>query len=352
MGNLEADLATIEIGLESEDFIRVLNGLDRLKSKYSSYEQDSVGYLVDFYLGQAIFRKEIQSKKNPKEILKARHHLEDSLKLNPDFADSHILAGYASMALANHPQHNDRTYHQLDAEYHLKKSVQLNPSLSKELYSKIQLLEQDLSPIPDVVLCSIHEDMVLEWMIEFEKFPWVKIVYDDILKRSADAIVSPANSFGFMDGGLDYALSEYFGWDLQETLQQRIKQKHNGELLVGTAEILETGKSEIPYLISAPTMRVPMGIKDTMNPYLATKAVFIAIDEFNSNDQRIHSVLLPSMGTGVGEIPFDVAARQMRAGYEDIVLRRNQFPKDFGDAQQKHRVLSMDYYHKLYDGKY
>ena len=30
----------------------------------------------------------------------------------------------------------------------------------------------------------------------------------------ADAIVSPANSFGFMDGGIDMVYSRHFGWQM------------------------------------------------------------------------------------------------------------------------------------------
>ena len=30
----------------------------------------------------------------------------------------------------------------------------------------------------------------------------------------ADAIVSPANSFGFMDGGIDMVYSKRFGWQM------------------------------------------------------------------------------------------------------------------------------------------
>ena len=45
----------------------------------------------------------------------------------------------------------------------------------------------------------------------------------DITQIECDAMVSPANSFGFMDGGLDYALSERFGWDLEKRLQKIIK---------------------------------------------------------------------------------------------------------------------------------
>jgi O-acetyl-ADP-ribose deacetylase (regulator of RNase III) len=67
------------------------------------------------------------------------------------------------------------------------------------------------------------------------------------------------------------------GWQVQERLQKQIKEKHNGELLVGQAILIETGFSGIPYLISAPTMRVPMILKDAVNVYLASKAIFILL---------------------------------------------------------------------------
>ncbi|MFL5743547.1 MAG: macro domain-containing protein [Niastella sp.] len=64
-------------------------------------------------------------------------------------------------------------------------------------------------------------------------------------------MVSPANSFGFMDGGVDYVISERLGWGLEKELQKRIKALPEGELLVGRALILETGDPHIPFLISA-----------------------------------------------------------------------------------------------------
>lgn len=45
-------------------------------------------------------------------------------------------------------------------------------------------------------------------------------------------MASPANSFGFMDGGIDFEISERFGWDLQKKLQQTIKILPEWELLV------------------------------------------------------------------------------------------------------------------------
>jgi hypothetical protein len=38
----------------------------------------------------------------------------------------------------------------------------------------------------------------------------------------ADALVSPANSFGFMDGGIDWSISEMFGWKTKPLVQKGV----------------------------------------------------------------------------------------------------------------------------------
>jgi O-acetyl-ADP-ribose deacetylase (regulator of RNase III) len=49
-----------------------------------------------------------------------------------------------------------------------------------------------------------------------------------------DAIVSPANSFGLMDGGFDAALTKFFGGYLQSAVQERIIKEYSGEQPVRT----------------------------------------------------------------------------------------------------------------------
>ena len=155
-----------------------------------------------------------------------------------------------------------------------------------------------------------------------------------ITQLECDAVVSPANSFGFMDGGLDYALSERFGWDLEQTLQKQIKELPEGELLVGRALILETGDRKIPYLISAPTMRIPtnFNIDTSINAYLAMKAVLINAVK----DDRINSVAIPGLCTGVGRMQPIIAARQMYQAYKEIILGEKMDFSDFGAAQKYH----------------
>ena len=47
----------------------------------------------------------------------------------------------------------------------------------------------------------------------------VEVHNDDIFNYKADALVSPANSFGYMNGGIDLAYVKYFGFGLQLRVQ-------------------------------------------------------------------------------------------------------------------------------------
>ncbi|MCZ8216003.1 MAG: macro domain-containing protein, partial [Cyclobacteriaceae bacterium] len=91
-----------------------------------------------------------------------------------------------------------------------------------------------------IILSALQSKLIDAWNDFFKEEQNVLILEKDITKIECDAVVSPANSFGFMDGGLDYALSERFGWDLEKRLQKIIKELPEGELLVGQALVLET----------------------------------------------------------------------------------------------------------------
>ena len=130
----------------------------------------------------------------------------------------------------------------------------------------------------------------------------------------AEAIVSPANSFGFMDGGIDYIYSLFFGWGMSEELRTLIHTKHDGEILVGDAEVVDIRKTKsdtpIPWLIAAPTMRVPEDVSQTVNAYLAFRAVLRI-----AKDNQFDSILCPGLGTAVGQMPYEMCALQMYEAY-------------------------------------
>ena len=173
------------------------------------------------------------------------------------------------------------------------------------------------------------------WEEQFEFCPDVTVYYGDIFSVPTDCIVSPANSYGFMDGGLDMIISQKLGWGVQEQLQRRIKEDYFGELLVGQAILIGTNNRDIPFCISAPTMRVPMILTGTVNVYLATKAVFNIL----KHTTAIESVTISGMGTGVGRVSPEICAKQMKQAYVDVWQDRYMFPTSWDDAQKRHQLL-------------
>jgi O-acetyl-ADP-ribose deacetylase (regulator of RNase III) len=188
------------------------------------------------------------------------------------------------------------------------------------------------------ILIDTNPKMINAWRDIFTGEEQVLIIEGDITALSVDAIVSPANSFGFMDGSLDHAISERLGWHLEKELQNRIKATPEGELLIGQTMIMDTGDKTIPYLISAPTMRIPtnFNIDTSINAYLAMKAILLAAER----DERINSVAIPGLCTGVGRMQPVISARQMFCAYEEAVLRKKLDFKNFAEAQKHHWNLN------------
>ncbi|NEO56417.1 MAG: phage tail protein [Okeania sp. SIO3B5] len=135
-----------------------------------------------------------------------------------------------------------------------------------------------------------------------------------------NCLVSPGNSFGLMDGGMDAAIIKYFGDFLMTSVQQKILDEYLGEQPVGTSTIVETGHSQHPFLAHTPTMRVPMSIAGTDIPYIAMWAMLLAVRHHNRQQkQKIQNVVCPGLGTGIGKVSYQEAARQMALAYDHFV---------------------------------
>lgn len=156
-------------------------------------------------------------------------------------------------------------------------------------------------------LRDINAPLVAAWSQYFADIPQVQPSVGHIFGVQADAIISPANSFGFMDGGIDLVYSRHFGWQLQERLQKLLRDEYEGELPVGMAVLLGTNDPELPYLISAPTMRAPANVSDTLNAYLAFRASLRVIRKHNAQfPGAIKSVICPGLATATGEMPVEI----------------------------------------------
>lgn len=199
-------------------------------------------------------------------------------------------------------------------------------------------------------LTAVQPALTKQWREFCGDLEFVTVHESSIFDVRCDAVVSPANSFGFMDGGIDHLYSRRFGWQVQDRLQELIREVHYGELLVGAADIVETD-AHIPFLIAAPTMRVPMKLQDTINPYLAARATLLLVKRgvfrtgtFVGQPVRdyVHSIAFPGLGTGVGQVPFAVCAHQVRQAIEDVVLESRPFPGSWAVAQARHQQLYTD----------
>lgn len=135
-----------------------------------------------------------------------------------------------------------------------------------------------------------------------------------------DCMVSAANSFGLMDGGVDAAIIRFFGHTLMDRVQQRILDEYLGEQPVGTSFIVETNQPKHAFIAHTPTMRVPMEIAHTDNVYKAMWAMLLAVRRHNrSAEQHISIVACPGLGTTTGQVPYPEAARQMSLAYRNFL---------------------------------
>lgn len=199
-----------------------------------------------------------------------------------------------------------------------------------------------------LVLTAVEKPLADAWQKFCGDLNFVTVYQGSILDVECDAIVSPANSLGFMDGGIDAIYLSHFDYDIQTRVRRQVFEHHHGELIVGNADAVETGNESIPFLIVAPTMRVPMILHETVNPYLAARAIFNLVKRknflsgsFKSQPiaKHIKTVALPGLGTGVGRVGFNTCAHQVRAAIDDVLLEKYTMPQSWAEASERHQLL-------------
>lgn len=174
--------------------------------------------------------------------------------------------------------------------------------------------------MPRTLLVDQDARLVRAWQEVFRDIEEVEARQGDYFDAPADAMVSPANSFGIMDGGLDLAIRDALGREIEHRVRRTIEERHHGELPIGCAEIVRTDNSRWPLLICAPTMRVPEDVSRTVHAYWAFRAILLSIHKHNESDTQapIRSLLCPGLGTGVGAMPPRRCAAQMRRAWLQV----------------------------------
>jgi O-acetyl-ADP-ribose deacetylase (regulator of RNase III) len=198
---------------------------------------------------------------------------------------------------------------------------------------------QNVHPRVAVRFAVPHDEYRHELIMHLVGVPGTAVAATSLLECEADAIVSPANSFGRMDGGLDAQLAEKYGAGLEDAVRRRITDTWGGELPVGCALTVSLPGARPSFLVVAPTMRVPMRLSaDSINAYLATRAAIREAERL-AVERGIDAfeLALPAMGTGIGGIGVASFARQAIAA---VKAERHAPPMDWWDASRQHQLLS------------
>ncbi|WP_371614285.1 ADP-ribosyltransferase domain-containing protein [Streptomyces sp. NBC_00454] len=179
------------------------------------------------------------------------------------------------------------------------------------------MIESSVQPTLRVVLTDVNERVVEAWRAAFADTPGIEIRRGSILDEDVDAWVTPTNSQGRMDGGVDAVIKRHLGSGIQLRVQRAIRDRFAGALPVGSAVCVLSGANSPRYLISTPTMvRSSQNVSATVNVALACAAAFQAVHRQNQlAPGSIRSVALVGMGAQTGRVPARVCANLMWTGY-------------------------------------
>jgi O-acetyl-ADP-ribose deacetylase (regulator of RNase III) len=174
-----------------------------------------------------------------------------------------------------------------------------------------------VSTLRKVVLVDVNTKVVKAWESAFAGNPEVEIHKGSILTQRVDAWVSPTNSSGLMNGGVDAVIKRHLGAGIQLRVQRAIREVAGAALPIGSAVCVPSGAAEPRFLISTPTMEQSSeNVRETLNVALACAAAFQAVHMQNAvQPGSIESIALVGMGAATGRVPAQVCANLMWAGY-------------------------------------
>jgi len=135
----------------------------------------------------------------------------------------------------------------------------------------------------------------------------IQVLKGDLTKTKADAIVNPANSFGYMGGGVALAIKRVGGEEIEKEAISK------APVEIGKAVATTAGRLKAKFVIHAPTMVNPAGETDEENVRLATLAALKCAEENRA------TVAFPGMGTGVGRLSYKAAADAMVGAVRDFL---------------------------------
>ena len=128
----------------------------------------------------------------------------------------------------------------------------------------------------------------------------IEVLKGSLLEAPTEVIVNPANSRGYMGGGVAGAIRRFGGEEIEREALEK------APIPVGEAILTTAGRLAFRGVIHAPTMEEP-AMRTTEDKVRRAVRAALRVAEEN----RFRSVAFPGMGTGVGRLPKATAARAM-----------------------------------------
>ena len=161
------------------------------------------------------------------------------------------------------------------------------------------------------VLIADHNKSTISCIEELN--PSFEVELGDPLAFDIDAVVSPANTKGIMNGGYDAVLRRYFGVGIEYSVRQYLEKF---QIDVGQAIAVKTGHPKVEWLIVSPTVSVA-------GEGLSGHASVSYACAFNSvkvaHQRGVKYLGMTGLGSGVGGLNRREAARQQVQGIEDAL---------------------------------
>lgn len=128
----------------------------------------------------------------------------------------------------------------------------------------------------------------------------IEVLHSSLLEVKADAIVNPANSLGYMGGGVAGVIKRLGGEEIEKEAVSK------APIPIGSAVLTTAGKLPFKGIIHAPTMEEPAMVTTEEKVRRAVRSALELADR-----EGFEVIAMPGMGTGVGRLPKDIAAKAM-----------------------------------------
>lgn len=193
---------------------------------------------------------------------------------------------------------------------------------------------------------SLTKAWIEEILTLFDKEPNINITFGHIESIDYDpthVFVSPCNSLGQMNGGIDAVYSQMFP-GCETLVRNRIAMLPTKTILgrsyldIGSAIVVPLMTHQTT-LIVAPTMFYPEDVSGTMNALTSFLAALLMMEKYTKYKPDIYTLVVTSHCCGVGGMNPETSAQQMYLAWQEFT----QGAKEASETREYSDIVTIEY---------